>query len=141
MSELEAMSSITINAPAEEVWEALTTPELIRQWFFGVDTRTDWKVGSPIVHTGTYQGKPYVDKGEITRFEPPRVLAHTHWSDVSGIADEPANYQHVTWELSERAGETELIVTETNLPSEQAQAVSEQSWDTVLTNLKDVLER
>jgi uncharacterized protein YndB with AHSA1/START domain len=140
MSDPGATSSITINASIEEVWKAITTPELIKQWFFGVDTESDWKVGSPLVHTGEWQGKPYVDKGEIVRIEPPRLLVHTHWSDLSGKPDSPENYQEVTWALSERDGATELTITEHNLPSEEAKVVSEESWKTVLNNLKQLLE-
>jgi uncharacterized protein YndB with AHSA1/START domain len=52
MTDLSLTSSITIDAPIEEVWRAVTTPALIKQWFFGVDTETDWNVGSPLVHRG-----------------------------------------------------------------------------------------
>jgi uncharacterized protein YndB with AHSA1/START domain len=141
MSDLATTNSITIDAPIDDVWKALTTPELIKQWFFGVDTETDWQVGSPLVHRGEYQGKPYVDKGEIVRFDPPKLLVHTHWSDLSGKPDNPEHYQEVAWELAERDGATELTIAERNLPSEDAKAVSEQSWTTVLHNLKDLLER
>jgi uncharacterized protein YndB with AHSA1/START domain len=140
MSDLSTTNSITIDASVDDVWKALTTPELIKQWFFGVDTETDWKVGSPLVHRGEYQGKPYVDKGEIVRFDPPKLLVHTHWSDLSGKPDSPEHYQEVTWALSERDGATELTISERNLPSEEAKAVSEQGWKTVLNNLKDLLE-
>jgi uncharacterized protein YndB with AHSA1/START domain len=140
MSDLSTTTSITIDASVDDVWKALTTPELIRQWFFGVDTETDWKVGSPLVHRGEYQGKPYVDKGEIVRFDPPKLLVHTHWSDLSGKPDSPEHYQEVSWALSERDGATELTISERNLPSEEAKAVSEQGWKTVLNNLKDLLE-
>ena len=140
MSELGTSASVTIDAPVDEVWKALTTPELIRQWFFGVDTESDWRVGSPLVHRGEYQGKPYVDKGEIVRFDPPKLLVHTHWSDLSGRPDSPDHYQQVTWALTDRGGATELTVGEENLPSEEARAVSEQSWKAVLGNLKELLE-
>ena len=141
MTDLSTSASTTIEAPAEEIWEALTTPDLIEKWFFGVRTDTDWKVGSPIVHTGEWQGKPYVDKGEIVRFDPPKVLVHTHWSELSGVPDEPRNYQEVTWEVGERDGGSELTITEHNLPNEEARAASKQAWGTVLTNLKQLLER
>jgi uncharacterized protein YndB with AHSA1/START domain len=139
-NDLGASSSIIINAAIEEVWKAITTPELIKQWFFGVDTESDWKVGSPLVHRGDWQGKPYVDKGEIVRIDLPRLLVHTHWSDLSGKPDSPENYQEVSWALSERDGATELTITEHNLPSEETKAVSEESWQTVLNNLKELLE-
>jgi uncharacterized protein YndB with AHSA1/START domain len=141
VTDIRSRSSISIDAPAEKVWQAITTPAMIKQWFFGVDTETDWKVGSQLVHRGEYQGKPYVDKGEILEFEPPARLVHTHWSDVSGKPDAPEHYQEVAWELSGRDGTTELTITEQNLPSEEAKATSEASWKTVLGNLKQLLER
>ena len=139
-TDLNARASVEIEAPVAEVWQALTTPSVIKQWFFGVDTRSDWTEGSDIVHTGEWQGKPYVDKGTIVRFEPERLLVHTHWSDLSGLPNRPEHYQEVTWALAARDGTTELTVSETNLPSEQAKAVSETSWTTVLGNLKELLE-
>ena len=71
------MTSIDIDAPAAKVWDAITKPALRKKWFFGVDTKTDWKVGSPIVHTGEWQGKPYTDKGVVKAFEPDKKLSHT----------------------------------------------------------------
>jgi uncharacterized protein YndB with AHSA1/START domain len=139
MSDLSV--STTIDAPIEQVWSALTTPAVIKQWFFGVDTETDWSVGSPLVHRGEYQGKPYVDKGEIVQFDPPKRLVHTHWSEASGTPDSPEHYEEVTWSLAERGGATELTITERNLPSEEAKSTSDQSWRMVLGNLKELLER
>jgi len=139
-SEISTQASVTIEAPAGEVWEAMTTPAVIKQWFFGVDTKTDWTVGSPIVHRGEYQGKPYEDRGTIERLEPGRLLVHTHWSPVSGLPDRPENYQEVTWALSGSDGATELTVTERNLPSEDAKKASDQGWAAALAGLKELLE-
>jgi uncharacterized protein YndB with AHSA1/START domain len=138
--DLRTEDCITINAPIAKVWEALTRPELIKEWFFGVDTETDWKPGSPIIHRGEYQGRPYEDRGTILEIEPPRLLAHSHWSPLSGRSDTPENHERVTWELSERQGETELTIKEANLPSEEAKATSAKSWRMVLENLKRLLE-
>ncbi len=140
MTDITAKSTTTIDAPIEVVWRALTTPDVIKEWFFGVETETDWEVGSPLIHRGEYQGKPYEDKGEIVSFDPPKRLVHTHWSDLSGTPDELENYQEVTWALDDRDGLTELTVSERNLPSEQAKAVSDESWTMVLGNLKKLLE-
>lgn len=139
-TDISTSSSVAIDAPVDEIWRTITTPELIKQWFFGVDTETDWKQGSPIVHTGEWQGKPYVDKGEIVRIEPPHVLVHTHWSDLSGTPDSPEHYQEVTWEVSERSDGSELTITEDNLPSDEAKDASDQAWSMVLVSLKRLLE-
>ena len=140
MIDLGTTTSVIIRAPIEDVWDALTTPELIKRWFFGVDTETDWQVGGPIVHRGEWQGKPYEDKGTILRFEPPTLLVHSHWSPASGVPDRPEHYQEVSWSLTDRNGATTLTVAETNLPSQEAKATSEESWKAVLDNLKDLLE-
>src|SRR5437867_8830821 len=104
--QLSTEISITIDASAKDVWEALTNPDVIKKWFFGVDTETDWAEGSPIVHRGEYQGKPYEDKGTIVKVEPGRRLVHTHWSPSSGLPDSPENYEEVTWALADRGGTT-----------------------------------
>lgn len=139
-TDISTSSSVAIDASVDEVWRAITTPEKIKQWFFGVDTETDWKQGSPIVHTGEWQGKPYVDKGEIVRIEPPHVLVHTHWSDLSGTPDSPEHYQEVTWEVTERSDGSELTISERKLPSDEAKDASDQAWSMVLQNLKEMLE-
>jgi uncharacterized protein YndB with AHSA1/START domain len=134
-------SSTRITAPVETVWKAITTPAEIKRWFFGVDTESDWTVGSQLVHRGEYEGKPYVAKGEILEFAPPKRLVHTHWSDVSGKPDAAENYQIVAWDLAERDGGTELTITEENLPSEEAAKTSEAAWSVALRSLKELLER
>jgi uncharacterized protein YndB with AHSA1/START domain len=139
-TDLTTSTSVTLEAPIEEVWAAITTPERIKEWFFGVETRSDWRPGSELVHTGEWQGRPYADKGTILRIEPPRLLEHTHWSDVSGLPDAPENYEVVTWMLDEADGGTRLTVAERNLASEEAKALSEQSWRMVLDRLKELLE-
>ncbi len=138
---LRSQKTITLNAPIEEVWDALTRPELIRRWFFGVDTRTTWMEGTPITHRGEYQGKPYEDRGEILKFQPPKLLSYSHWSSLSGLPDEKENYQHVTYSLVSKGRSTELTVTEQNLPSEDMQELSDKSWDTALEMLKQMLEK
>ena len=137
---LETKHSVTIDAPVEKVWEALTTPELIKRWFFGVDTETDWQEGSPIVHRGEWKGKPYEDKGRIVKLDRAREFVHTHWSPMSGLSDSDENYQTVTWSLSKIDGKTELTVAEVNLPSDEAKATSDSTWPMVLENLKKMLE-
>jgi len=132
--------TVCIHAPAERVWEALVTPAILKQWFFGVDTETDWKVGSRLVHRAPMAGKAYEDKGVVLAFEPPRLLSHSHWSPFSGRADRPENYETVTYGLAVRAQDTDLTVSEVNLPSEEARVISEKNWRGALRKLKDLVE-
>ena len=138
-TDLTMQVSITIDASQEDVWRALTTPDQIKKWFFGVDTDR-LGAGHPIVHVGEYQGVAYEDRGTILRVIEGELLAHTHWSSVSGLKDEPENSQEVTYELAGSQGQTELTVSEVNLPSEDAKGVSEKAWMGALSSLKTILE-
>jgi uncharacterized protein YndB with AHSA1/START domain len=140
MPTIETSATVTIDAPADRVWAAITTPAQIKEWFFGVDTEAEWRPGGTLIHRGTYQGQLYEDKGEILEIDPPTTLVHTHWSPASGLPDQPEHYQRVTWSLREQGAITELMVSERDLPSEDAKAISDQSWPMVLGNLKRLLE-
>ena len=56
-NKLTGKVSININASSHEVWEALTTPEIIKKYFFGTNVTSDWKVGGPIIFKGEWEGK------------------------------------------------------------------------------------
>ena len=137
---LTAKASITIAAPASKVWEALTKPELIKQYLFGSEVVTDWKEGSPIYYRGEWQGKTYEDKGTILKVEREERLVSTHWSPLSGVADSPENYHTVTYLLSEHDGRTDLTILQDNNGSEKEKAESEQNWKTVLAGVKKLVE-
>jgi uncharacterized protein YndB with AHSA1/START domain len=140
MTDITTSHHIDIAASPERVWEALTTPDQISKWFFGVDTESDWQVGSTLIHRGEHQGKRYEDKGEILEFDPPKRFAHTHWSPISGQPDTPEHAQRVTWTLEPSDGGTTLTVDEDNLPSEQAKTISDQSWPQALEALRALVE-
>lgn len=136
-----ATATTTIDAPPETVWDGLTNPDLVPQYFFGAEVDTDWEVGSPIRFRGEWEGEEYEDKGEIKRFEPERVLEYTHWSPLSGDPDVPENYHTVTYELTEVATGTELTLNQDNNDTEEARDHAEGNWETMLANLKELLEK
>ena len=135
-----AKATITINAPASKVWDALTKPELIKQYLFGTEVTTDWRVGSPIRYKGVWQGKFYEDKGKVLQLEPGKLLVSTFWSSLSGLPDIPENYKTVRYELSSADDGTRLTVTQDNNSSEEEVSHSEQNWKMVLDGIKRLLE-
>jgi uncharacterized protein YndB with AHSA1/START domain len=138
---LMATSSMTINVPAEKVWEALTTPEMIKQYLFGTTAVSDWKVGSPLIYRGEWQGKQYEDKGTILRMEENKLFEATYWSSMSGKEDLPENYNKVTYELEDLGeDQTKLTITQDNVATEQEREHSEKNWGMVLETLKKMLE-
>lgn len=139
--DLIAHARVTIDAPIKEVWRALTTPEQIKKYLFGTDAISDWKVGSPLVFRGEWEGKSYEDKGVIKVIDPPKFFQHTYWSSMSGKEDTEENYTTVTYELTEQNGKTTIQVSQDNNETEKSKEHSEQNWSFVLTKLKDLLEK
>lgn len=138
---LTARQSIQVNVPAAKVWKALTEPELIKQYLFGTDVVSDWMEGSPVTYSGTWEGKPYEDKGIVKKVIPEKLLQSTYWSNMSGTEDKPENYSLITYALEANDGKTLLTITQDNCQTEESRKHSEQNWKTVLEKLKQVVEQ
>jgi uncharacterized protein YndB with AHSA1/START domain len=135
-----AKAAITIHAPASKVWDALTKPDLIKQYLFGTEVTTDWQVGGPITYKGEWNGKAYEDKGKVLQIETEKLLVSTFWSSLSGLADIPENYKTVRYELSAEGRETKLTITQDNNDSQEEANHSEQNWRMVLEGIKKLLK-
>jgi len=140
-NEFPAKSTTVVNAPPSEVWAALTDPSLIKQYLFGTQVTSDWKVGSPITYKGEWEGKSYEDKGEILQIEPNKLLVSSFWSSLTGLPDVPENYKTVRYELSPEGSGTKLTITQDNNSTQEEADHSTQNWNTVLDKLKELLER
>jgi len=132
--------AITINAPIAKVWDALTQPDLIKQYLFGTNVTTDWQVGSPIVYEGIWEGKAYKDKGIVLEVEPEKLLVSTFWSALSGLPDIPENYQTVRYELAVEHTGTRLTIIQDNNAAQENANHSAQNWSMVLDGMKKLLE-
>jgi uncharacterized protein YndB with AHSA1/START domain len=133
-------TSMTINAPAAKVWEALTDPAIVKQYFFGTNVKSDWKVGSPITFEGEWEGKAYQDKGIILDIETGKFVKYNYWSSMSGTKDAPENYADISYGLSEKRGETVLTVTQNNIKNKESKEHSEQNWQSIFGKMKEMIE-
>ena|SRR5579864_2183657 len=95
---------IVVPVSAEELWDAITVPDALREWF-GADV--DWEL--------TPGGIGRFDEDDGTRrearvgaVEPGRHLGFTWWPE--GREDEVSE---VDYELEEADGGTRLVITET----------------------------
>jgi len=140
-SKITGHASVKIKAPASKVWEALTDPAIIKKWFYGTNTKTSWKPGTPITFEGTWEGKSYIDKGTIIDVRPHTLIQYSYWSSLSGIEDLPENYVTITYELTGKNDETKLNITQENIPDEKMKKHSEANWTEVLSKLKNLLEK
>lgn len=129
----------TINAPLEKVWEALTKPEIVKQYFFGTTLVTSWKVNEPIIFQGEWEGQKYEDKGLVLEYEHNKRLAYSYLSSLSGKEDKPENYLWVCYEVKATGNSTELTIHQSNYDEERAKH-SEGNWASIVDEMRKILE-
>lgn len=140
-------NSITINAPAEKVWDALVNPEQTKKYMFGCETVSDWKPGSELLWKGNYEGNDMVFvKGKVVEINPGKFLSYTTIDPNSGIADIPANYLTVTYDLKEENGQTVLTATQGDYSTvgdgekRFKETLDGGGWQPILEEIKKMLE-
>jgi uncharacterized protein YndB with AHSA1/START domain len=133
-------ATVEISASPGQVWHALTEPDLIREFFFGTQVDTTWEPGSPITWKGEYDGKKYEDKGEVLEVVPEERLVVTHFSPLSGQEDRPENYHRVEYDLADEGDTTKVTLEQDNAPAESVEEFR-TTWQTMLDNLKELVER
>jgi uncharacterized protein YndB with AHSA1/START domain len=128
-----------IKTTPEELWRALTEPEVMKQWRFGSYAESDWGVGSPwkmVTDAGQI-----IDAGEIVESNPPTRLVMT-WRSEWKPELKAEGYSRCTFDIaSESNNATRLMVTQAidKVPSPFIEAVS-MGWPRTLSNLKTFLE-
>lgn len=139
MDTLTLKTAITFEAPISKVWNGLTNPAIVKQYFFGTNLKSDWKVGSRITFSGEWEGHKYEDGGTIMEINAPKLLKYTYWSSMMGIEDKPENYYNITYDLSEEDGVTTLVIIQDGVKDQAALEHSEQNWQSVFDGLKKIL--
>jgi uncharacterized protein YndB with AHSA1/START domain len=135
----------TFAAPAERVFEAFTSEEVMRRWWHSrpdwetPEARVDPRVGGEIwvVMRNPHEGAVYGGGGRFTEVDPPRRLA---FSWIWDEEDREQVEQLIEIEFTEREGETTINFTHRNLWDEETVADHEDGWDGCFVNLKRVLE-
>jgi uncharacterized protein YndB with AHSA1/START domain len=141
-------STITIRASAARVWDALTNPARTKEYMFGCEALSDWKVGSPLIWKGNFDGVELVAvKGSILEIQPGKFLAYTVIDPNNpSIPDLPENYLTVTYTLSEEGGATILTATQGDYntvadgENRYKHSVDGGGWAPVLTGIKKLVE-
>ncbi len=149
MEKLEVKSTITINAPASKVWDALVNPEQTKKYMFGCEAVSDWKQGSPLVWKMKHEGKDFIPvKGHVLAIQPESFLAYsTIDPNNPNVADIPENYLNVTYELIAEGGQTTLTVTQGdyNTVADGERRYNEsynngEGWNPILVEIKKLVE-
>ena len=109
MTEFKVEIKKQINAGKEKIWDALTNPEIIKQYLFGTEVISDWTVGAEIVFQGEYEDSQYKDKGTIRVFDVGKSFQYTYLSSFSGLEIILENYHLITNNLNNKNEITMLL--------------------------------
>lgn len=139
---LIASSNINIQSTPEKIWDVLTKPENIKEYLFGTEVLTDWKIGNPIVFQGEYNGQKYEDKGNVIENTRNKLLKYDYWSGFSGMEDKPENYSFVTYKI-EKLNDNSVKFTwhQQGFSSEEGKCHTEQGLQSMLEKIKEIAEK
>jgi uncharacterized protein YndB with AHSA1/START domain len=138
------VAEITIDAPAEKVFEALADPvQRVAWWgmkgrFEAKEMESDLRPGGRWIMRGVtgLGGKPWNATGEYRTVERPRRLVFTWLPSWHEGATETL----VSFELDERDGVTTVRLTHSGFASEEARG-KHQGWPQILSWLRDYVQK
>jgi uncharacterized protein YndB with AHSA1/START domain len=138
MNQPKHVYEVYIRTTPEKLWEAITRPEMTKQFFYGTSVQSDWKVGSTVRHMGA-DGKTNLD-GKVLEVDAPRRLVTTFCAvhDPECAKDRPSR---VTWEIEPRGEVCRLTLTHDDFDGiTKTYNQVGMGWNPVLSGLKTLLE-
>jgi uncharacterized protein YndB with AHSA1/START domain len=148
MQKLFVDKTIEIEAPLFGVWDVLIRPAYTRLWapeFYGGSPfriESEWRIGAPVLWKDGHD--QIIVEGNVTRLEPEKILRFTvfdvHSTDRPTVTEEDG----ITFELLRRETHTLLHLRQGDFSGmadgEQYRQMSEQVWDRVLPQIKQLAE-
>ena len=131
----------TFDAPAEAVFDAWTSPEVMRRWFHVApdwdtpEAEVDLRVGGRVrVVMRRPDGTEHGANGEYTEVDRPRRLA-MYWT----FDDDPSNQQLIELEFSESAGSTRVVLINSGVSTDERRDAQHYGWEGCFDELERAL--
>src|SRR3954469_6488699 len=127
-----------IRTTSERLWSALTGPEFMKQYWFGMHCESDFKTGSPWKLIND-EGKVY-DAGSIVEADAPRRLV-IRWRNEWNEEMKAEGDTLCTMELEAIGPAVKLSITH-SMEREGSKFIGAVSggWPKILSNLKSLME-
>ena len=131
--------SIYIASTPEKVWQALTSAEFSKQYFFGNSVEVDLRVGGAFI-VRTPDGALHIS-GEVVECDPPRKLTVTFNVNWPELIDK-LGPTLVTYEIEQSGEAVKLTLTQSQdrVLSDDILSGGRSGWPAILSSLKSVLE-
>ncbi len=135
----DTVYTIYIASTPDKVWQALTTAEFSRQYFFGFAVEMEAIVGGSFVVRAP-DGSTHID-GEVLACDPPRKLSVTWNVNWPGLV-EKLGQTVVTYEIAQAGDSVRLTMTESHERElgEDILSGGRAGWPAILSSLKSMLE-
>jgi uncharacterized protein YndB with AHSA1/START domain len=131
--------TIYIAAMPEKVWQALTSAEFSRQYFFGFAVEAELRAGGAFIVRAP-DGSEHIS-GRVIVCEPPHRLTVTWDVKWPGLV-EALGQTLVSYEIEQAGDAVRLTMTESHERplSEDILSGGRQGWPAILSSLKSLLE-
>jgi uncharacterized protein YndB with AHSA1/START domain len=138
MAKAEFIYVTYVATTAEKLWQALTSGEFTRRYWYDRRIEAEWKVGAPVRF---YDGGSDVvtDSGEVLEVDPPHRLVYTFRPEVSDELS-AMGFSRVSFTIEEHEGMVKLTLLHDELPDEETAAGFREGWSPILSSLKTFLE-
>jgi uncharacterized protein YndB with AHSA1/START domain len=131
----------TFQASAEDVFDAWTSPEVMRRWLHPApdwatpEAEVDLRPGGKVrVVMRRPDGTEIESRGEYTLIDRPRRLVMT-WT----FGDDPANEQLIELSFSESDGSTRVLLVNSRISTEGRRDAQDWGWRGCLDQLERVV--
>ena len=133
----------TFEAPAEAVFDAWTSPEVMRRWWHAgpewetPEAEVDLRVGGKVrVVMRASDGTEVEAQGEYTLIDRPHRLVMTWTFD-----DDPSNEQLIELSFSESEGSTTVLMVNSGISTDERRDAQDWGWHGCLDELERVVIR
>ena len=136
MSKPEFVYVTFIRTTPEKLWQALTSKEFSKRYWFGTDVQSDWKVGSSFALVTRGQT---TDVGEILEADPPRRLSYTfrHLQNEDMRQEQASK---VVFSIEPHGEVVKLTLTHEGFANSKLLSAISTGWPAIMSNLKSLLE-
>jgi uncharacterized protein YndB with AHSA1/START domain len=127
-----------IRTTPQKLWDALTQPEFLRQYWFNMTQESDWKPGAS--WKMLFSDGRVTDAGEVLEADPPRRLV-LKWRNEFKPELKAEGYSRCVYDLEPDGDVMRLTVTH-SIDKDNAQLIEAVSggWPRILSSLKTFLE-
>jgi uncharacterized protein YndB with AHSA1/START domain len=127
-----------IRTTPDRLWAALTDPDFMRKYWFGMHIQTDWKPGS--AWSLLFPDGRLADGGQVVEADPPRRLALT-WQNEWDPETKAEGPGRLTMVLEPCKDAVKLSITHVmERPVSRLIEKVSGGWPKILSNLKSLLE-